>query len=271
MVPLLGGDGKSAGVMDEFVEVTNEVIAERRVRTLLKIGEESTRADTLQDVWQLTLKALNENNKDVPFAILYSVKNSDGEELSSRSSETASQSAHSIAEKHCWLEGLVGIDETNPAAYKSFLLTEGNEGFAASCREAWSTRETVLLQPMPAGLVQVLPDRSPYLRAVVLAIQPISGSSILGFLVIGLNARRPFNDPYRDYLRLLTDRLNTCTASVVLPKEQREQAAMTEETAMRHASLTKQLLLRTQEAERSEANFMRIAHSAPFGKFILLL
>jgi hypothetical protein len=256
--------------LDEFVEVTNEVIAERRVRTLLKIGEESAKADTLNDVWQLTLRALVENNKDVPFAMLYSVKNSDGEDLSSRSSETASQTAHSIAEKYCWLEGLVGIDETNPAASKSFLLTEGDESFAVSCRQAWSSRETVLLQPMPAGLVEILPNRSPYLKAVVLAIQPISGSSILGFLVIGLNARRPFNDPYRDFLRLLTDRLNTCTASVVLPKEQREQAAVTEETAMRHASLTKQLLLRTQEAERSEANFMRIAHSAPFGMLVLV-
>lgn len=254
--------------MDEFVEVTNEVIAERRVRTLLKIGEESAKADNLDDVWQSILEALKDNNKDVPFAMLYSVKNSEGEEFSSRSSETASQSAHSMAEKYCWLEGVVGIDDTNPAAYKSFLLTDGNEGFAASCREAWSSRETVLLDPMPAGLIQILPNRTPYLRAVVLAIQPSSSSNILGFLIIGLNARRPYNDPYRDYLRLLTDRLNTCTASVVLPKEQREQAALTEETAMRHASLTRQLLLRTQEAERSEANFMRIAHSAPFGKLV---
>jgi len=84
-----------------------------------------------------------------------------------------------------------------------------------------------------------------------------------------LNARRPFNDAYRDYIRLLNDRINACTAHIVLPKEQREAQAATEEAALRHASLTKQLLLRTQEAERGEANFMRIGTSAPFGMFLL--
>lgn len=93
------------------------------------------------------------------------------------------------------------------------------------------------------------------------AIQPVYGSNVIGFLVLGLNARRPFNDAYRDYIRLLNDRINACTAHIVLPKEQREAQAATEEAALRHASLTKQLLLRTQEAERGEANFMRIGTS----------
>jgi PAS domain-containing protein len=122
---------------------------------------------------------------------------------------------------------------------------------------------------MPLGLVQTIPGRNPYVRAVVCAIQPSYGTSILGFLVLGLNGRRPWNDAYRDFIRLLTDRINTCTAHVVLPREQREAQAATEEAALRHSSLTKQLLLRTQEAERSEANFMRIAAFAAFGMFVL--
>lgn len=101
------------------------------------------------------------------------------------------------------------------------------------------------------------------------AIQPVYGSNVVGFLVLGLNARRPFNDAYRDYIRLLNDRINACTAHIVLPNEQREAQAATEEAALRHASLTKQLLLRTQAAERGEANFMRIATGAPFGMFLL--
>lgn len=101
------------------------------------------------------------------------------------------------------------------------------------------------------------------------AIQPIYGAKVVGFLVLGLNARRPFNDAYLDYIRLLNDRINACTGHIVLPKEQREAQTATEEAALRHASLTKQLLLRTQEAERGEANFMRIAKDAPFGMFLL--
>ena len=253
MLPMLGDDGKAAGVIDEFVEITNAVIAERRVTTIVKIGEGAAAAETLHDVWQSTLKALSENDRDVPFAILYSVKNSEGEEFSSRSSETASQSNLAVSEKYCWLEGVVGLDETNPAVLKSFLVSEGKEGFAYYCRDSLQTRRPSLIESnaMPTGLVQVIPGRSPYLRAVVCAIQPVYGSTVLGFLVLGLNARRPYNDAQRDYIRLLNDRINTCTAQVVLPREQREAQAAIEDSALRHSSLTKQLLLRTQEAERS--------------------
>jgi len=157
------------------------------------------------------------------------------------------------------------------AAFANFLLTEGDDGLARECREAWRRRTPFLIEEdaMPPGLVQTIPGRNPYVQAVVCAIQPAYGTNILGFLVLGLNGRRPYNDAYRDYIRLLNDRINTCTAHVVLPREQREAQAATEEAALRHSSLTKQLLLRTQEAERSEANFMRIAHYAAFGMFVL--
>lgn len=199
---------------------------------------------------------------------MYSVKNAEGEELSSRSSDSASQ-PHGQS-KHCWLEGSVGLDESSPAVHQSFLLTEGDEGFAVACRDAWQSRKPILLEgsTMPKGLVQVIPGRSPYVRAVVCAIQAIRGSNVTGFLVLGLNARRPYNDAHRDYIRLLIDRINTSAAHVVLPKEQREAQAAIEEAAVRHASLTKQLLLRATEAERGEANFMRIARGAPFGMFV---
>jgi len=69
MLPILGADGTAAGVMDEFVEVTNATIAERRVKTILRVGEHSASAERLQDVWQAMLMALDENTHDVPFAM----------------------------------------------------------------------------------------------------------------------------------------------------------------------------------------------------------
>lgn len=69
MIPILGEDGKAAGVMDEFNEVTNETIAERRLKTIIKIGEGSASAENLQDVFKLTLKSMDENTHDVPFAV----------------------------------------------------------------------------------------------------------------------------------------------------------------------------------------------------------
>jgi len=166
LVPILGADGRAIGVMDEFSEVTNETIAERRVRTIVRIGEGSASAGSLHGVWTQILRALNENTHDVPFAMLYSVKNSEGEDFSSRSSETPSQG--NTTEKYCMLEGVVGIAETNPAALRSFPLTEG-EGFGTYCLETWRRRVPVLIEAsaMPPGLIQVIPGRTPYTRAIV--------------------------------------------------------------------------------------------------------
>lgn len=154
--------------MDEFNEITNETIAERRVKTILRIGEGSVSAESLHDVWAQVLRALNENTHDVPFAMVYSVKNSEGDEFSSRSSETPSQPASNNTEKYCWLEGVVGIDETNPAASQSFRLAEA-EGFGTFCLEAWRRRVPVLIEEssMPPGLVQLISGRNPYKRAIV--------------------------------------------------------------------------------------------------------
>lgn len=168
LAPILGTDGRAIGVLDQFAEVTNETIAERRVRTIVRIGEGSASAGSLHDVWTQILRALNENTHDVPFAMLYSVKNGDSQEFSSRTSETPSQSAGNTAEKYCWLEGVVGIDETNPATVESFRLVVG-EGFGGYCLEAWSRRVAVLIEgsAMPPGLVQLIPGRTPYTRAIV--------------------------------------------------------------------------------------------------------
>lgn len=168
VAPIIGTDGRAIGVMDEFSEVTNETIAERRVKTIVRIGEGNASSESLHDVWTQILRALNENTHDVPFAMLYAVKNGDGDEFSSRTSETPSQSAGNTIEKYCWLEGVVGIDETNPAAVESFQLVAG-EGFGGYCLEAWNRRAAVLIEgsAMPPGLVQLIPGRTPYTRAIV--------------------------------------------------------------------------------------------------------
>ena len=104
---------------------------------------------------------------------------------------------------------------------------------------------------------------------MVCPIHPTTGESILGFLVMGINPRRPYDDDYSLFVQLLSRQLATATASVVLFEEEikRGQRAANLAAADR-IELSEQLAARTQEAVESETKFTRMAEFAPVGMFI---
>lgn len=109
---------------------------------------------------------------------------------------------------------------------------------------------------------------------VVVPIHPTTGESILGFLVIGVNPRRPYDDDYSLFIQLLTRQLATSMASAMLFEEEiRRGQRAARLAALDRQELSKQLDLRTQEAVESETKFTRMAEFAPvgmFSKFIML-
>lgn len=84
-----------------------------------------------------------------------------------------------------------------------------------------------------------------------------------------MSSRRPYDEEYALFIRLLHDRLTHSIAVLSLPKEQRALQAAAEDAILRHASLANQLLLRTQEAERRESKFSRLYESSPVGMYLL--
>jgi PAS domain S-box-containing protein len=107
-------------------------------------------------------------------------------------------------------------------------------------------------------------------RAVVVCpIHPTTGETILGFLVIGVNPRRPYDDDYSLFIQLLSRQLATSMASAMLFEEEiRRGQRAARLAALDRDELSKQLDLRTQEAVESETRFTRMAEFAPVGMFI---
>lgn len=103
---------------------------------------------------------------------------------------------------------------------------------------------------------------------MVVPIHPTTGESILGFLVIGVNPRRPYDDDYSLFIQLLTRQLATSMASAMLFEEEiRRGQRAARLAALDRQELSKQLDLRTQEAVESETKFTRMAEFAPVGMF----
>ncbi|RDW87629.1 hypothetical protein BP5796_03323 [Coleophoma crateriformis] len=271
IVPLIGEDGTIKGLYNPAFEKTRRKIAERRMLTLREIGEKTAAAKDVKAFWGQVIKGLAYNEYDVPFALLYSVNDVDPD------SDMSSIHSGSLAQApQCVLEGTLGVPAGHRSTASPLDLKTSDDGFAPYLRESMKTDGPVLLTvedgSLPAILVDGLENRGfgdPCRSVVVFPCHPTTGESILGFLVMGINPRRPYDDDYSLFIQLTSRQLATSMASVVLFEEEIKRGQIAAKlAALDRQELSKQLDLRTQEAVESETKFTRMAEFAPVGMFI---
>jgi len=271
IIPMVGGDGSVMGLYNPAFEKTRRHIAERRMFTLRDIGERTAAARDVKGFWDEVLAALEQNELDTPFVLLYSV----GDEPV----DTDASSIHSgsiLGSKQCYLEGALGVPPGHEAAPEIADLKTSNKGFIPVFREVMSTSKPKVLNvasgDIPVSLLQGMAWRGfgdPAKCVVVCPIHPTTGKYSLGFLVMGINPRRPYDDDYSLFIQLLSRQLATSLASVVLFEEEiRRGQKAAKLAAQDRIELSEQLAARTQEAIESETKFTRMAEFAPVGMLI---
>ncbi|KAJ3471391.1 hypothetical protein MRS44_001490 [Fusarium solani] len=272
IVPLVGGDGEVVGLYNPAFENTRRRVNERRMLTLREIGERTAAATTVQGFWPQVQKGLEYNEYDVPFALIYSAREDNESEVSSLHSGSLIHSPQMV------LEGALGVPENHPAAASHLDLRSSDEGFAPYMRQSMTAGgiPVVLSEEngtLPASLIEGLHWRGfgdPSKTIVVFPVIPTTaGESVIGFIVMGANSRRPYDDDYKLFVHLLNRQLATSMASVVLFEEEIKRGQRAARlAALDRQELSMQLYLRTQEAVESEYRFTRMAEFAPVGMFI---
>lgn len=126
---------------------------------------------------------------------------------------------------------------------------------------------------LPSHLLEGLHWRGfgdPSRTLVIFPVIPTTtGESTIGFIILGVNPRRPYDDDYKLFIHLLSRQLATAMASVVLFEEEIKRGQRAARlAALDRQELSMQLYLRTQEAVESEYRFTRMAEFAPVGMFI---
>ena len=273
IIPLVGADGSVVGLYNPAFEKTRRRIAERRMLTLREVGEKTASARDLKSFWQQCLKGLEYNEYDAPFVLLYSI----GEDPDSDSSSVHSNShlGHGSM-KQCVLEGSLGIPNGHPAAAPYVDLKSETEYYAQVFREAIKDDRPIILSvedgTLDASMLEGIEWRGfgdECTSAVCCPVHLTGGESTLGFLVMGVNPRRPYDDDYSLYVQLLSRQLATAMASVVLFEEEIARGKKAARLAAQdRIELSEQLAARTQEAVESETKFTRMAEFAPVGIFI---
>ncbi|KAF2716077.1 hypothetical protein K431DRAFT_316794 [Polychaeton citri CBS 116435] len=270
IIPMVGSDGSVMGLYNPAFEKTRRKIAERRMLTLREVGERTASARDVKAFWREVLNSWDVNESDSPFLLLYSVSDEGDSDTSSIHSSSV------LGTRLCLLEGSLGVPPDHPAAPSQIDLRSGMEGFGPVFRETIKTDKPLLLEvgskDLPESLLHGLELRGfgdPVKAVVICPIHPTTGESILGFLVVGVNPRRPYDDDYSLFVQLLSRQLATSLASVVLFEEEiRRGQRAAKLAALDRIELSQQLAARTREAIESETKFTRMAEFAPVGMFI---
>ncbi|KAL6413602.1 sensory transduction histidine kinase [Ilyonectria robusta] len=272
IVPLVGGDGEVVGLYNPAFENTRRRVNERRMLMLREIGERTAAATTVGGFWPQVQKGLEYDEHDVPFALIYSVKDDTESEASSLHSGSMAHS-HQLV-----LEGSLGVPDGHPAALSNLDLRQSDEGFAPYMRQSMSAGGVpiVLSQQagtLPSNLIQGLKWRGfgdPSQTLVVFPVTPTTTrETVIGFIIIGVNPRRPYDEDYKLFIHLLSRQLATSMASVLLFEDEIKRGQKAARlAALDRQELSLQLYLRTQEAVESEYRFTRMAEFAPVGMFI---
>ncbi|KAF1349493.1 hypothetical protein EJ07DRAFT_169372 [Lizonia empirigonia] len=270
IIPMVGEDGTVMGLYNPAFEKTRRKIAERRMLTLREVGERTATARDVKGFWDQVLIALTENEFDTPFLMLYSVSDDNDSDSSSLHSSSL------LSAKHCFLEGSLGVPSGHLAAPEQIYLKEGHEGFGPVFREVMKTDKPAVISvgsvDLPFSMMDGLEWRGfgdACRDVVVCPIHPTTGETILGFLVMGVNPRRPYDDDYNLFIQLLSRQLATSLASVVLFEEEIRRGQKAAKLAAEDRyHLSEQLAARTQEARENELRFTRMAEYSPAGLFI---
>jgi hypothetical protein len=265
-MPIIGSEGWIVGSYATVLEATREVIADRRLKTVRELSRQLSASKSIKDLWSRLILGIEDADKDIPLAMLYSVAD---EAVASKFSSKSQNpcSPDSTPSTVCILEGSVGVPAGHAIAPSELDLADSQ-----SCLV--STFKKVMTEMTPT----VLPVEEKYMcfegikwrgfgapatQFVVCPIIPTDSCNVLAFLVIALNPRRPYDDEYRTFLQLLTQQVTIPQLSAVILREEIERRQL----VAKQEALDRDRLY--QELSDSETKFARFATRAPIGLAIL--
>lgn len=286
ILPIAAENG-GIGFYNAVFETTKQVITERRMSTLLLLGRCTSAAKDTQDFWKQTVRGFEPNRYDVPFAVLYAAASpesamhhhsvlSDQWEVSSQTSKTtASDPSSSFANRQWTLEGMLGLPPNCNALPSRIDSEAAADSLTPLLRQAISTGQITHLSTkentFPKGLRGIAKSRAfgdPCTDAVLCPIGPTNRENPLGFMLIGVNPRRAYDEDYKTFINILSRQMATSIASVVLSEEElkRTQAAA-ELAAQDRIRLSEQLAETKQKAKDNEIRFRQMTELSPMAMF----
>jgi len=209
--PLPNDDNSVGGVFCACSEVTDEVLAQRRLNTVREVTGAITQSLSVDEVSQQVCELMTLNADDVPFCLFY-LLNSEGTAADLRGS--AGEISTTTAPPVVALE----------AAAADVLVYRNKVESFRRC-----------LKSLPAGSWEHATD-----QAVVVPVYQPGENMLLGFLVLGTSHRLPYDEAYQRFHLMLADQVSSTVSSIRfrLGTEASEQRLLQLANSIPHLILT---------------------------------
>ncbi|KAJ4983602.1 hsp90-like protein [Stagonosporopsis vannaccii] len=268
-IPIFNSEGSTIGHYEPVVETTREVLLERRSRALVELSQELPRARDTDTYWDHAVQVFSRNKKDIPCALFYSM-GTDSKSMGGTIAFNEAADNH----RHYSLRRTMGMPES-PPLNREPLDVRLPPSIGKFLKQAIIADDPITLDLAqdlkPSELtkdLQLQALSNVCKLAVICPLRPLfSKETILGFMILGLNPRRPYDQPYSQFINEATRLVSAPLTSLIQHEEdigRRERSAELIKTELRQ-----QLAESQKEAYRGHSKFQRFAERSSIGIFII--
>ncbi|MBO9202964.1 MULTISPECIES: ATP-binding protein [Niastella] len=186
--PVYDDNDMIGGVLVTVTETSQQVINERQLLLLKELAAKTLHARTAKGACILAMEALDTNRKDITFSLIYLV------------------------------------DETNKSIERvAYTGLTGNENLA---RKSYKLKDSVwpFATVMETGKHAIVENAASTHKSVVLPLLVAGHSKPRGFLIIGLNPMRLYDENYCSFTELITNHIASAIANAEVYDLERKKA-----------------------------------------------
>lgn len=187
-VPDHSVSGGIGGVLATVTEITGQILSNRALDTLSKINLQGIHIQSEDDVYKEVCKALSDNNKDFPFAVIYKIH--DDRTMIRACASFGFEESGSFVSDYVSYSPYQSHPDTahisRALTENVIIVSENNNQWPGLPKGAWS-KETKRIAYAPIKI----PNKK-FSHAI---------------LVVGLNPYREFDDQYKKFVHLVAERV----------------------------------------------------------------
>ena len=202
--PIRDEAGRVGGLFHPVIEMTAQMLSERRTRALRDLAAQTSKAKSVSEALLLSAQTLAQYDLDLPFTLLYALDSS-GDQAR--------------------LIGTTGLNENTVASLSTVI-------FGAEQQALWPLEEVgrsgsaVQIDDVRQriGPASFGPYPEPPNTAFTLPIIPPGADSPVAILIAGVSSRLPMNEAYRGFYDLLASSVTTAVANARAYEDERRRA-----------------------------------------------
>ncbi|KAJ3034930.1 hypothetical protein HDV00_004540 [Rhizophlyctis rosea] len=219
-VPIRKEDGSVGGLLNPTYMSTGRVVADRRMATLRDYAALTSTAKAAKEVCAAAGTVMEANGADIVFAALYTITVDHAGNATTPMTPEPSPEAVPADSKLYRLKLMeaVGVKRGSQGAPDSVVVDPGS---GPDARQPWPFHEVCVGKKMVeindqkvvGGIKGRGWDDAPRLTVAVPIIAN-NAENVMGVMIVGISARRPFDDDYRSFIELLARQTANSLAAV---------------------------------------------------------